>query len=271
MPPDEQASFGSSESQTSMLVDVILSASPVILILLILSLIVAGAIKGIIGVGMPTIAIPLVTMFIDVKAAVMLLSMPLILSNIPQAVEGGRTYICFLRLVPVFLGMTPGILVGVWILLKLDPSAAKATAGAVVVFIAVISTFAPQIEIKANRTTLVGATAGFFGGALGGLAAMPGPFVFTYLIAKGLRGKEFTKEASLFLVVSATMLAMFLSNSPTFDWRDLMVSAIALIPVAVGMIFGRQLRDRIPAAAFRRIVLAVVGCAGIGLMVSASY
>ena len=49
------------------------------------SLIVAGLLKGTIGVGMPVVALPLLSLFIDVKSAAMLLSMPLIFSNLPQA------------------------------------------------------------------------------------------------------------------------------------------------------------------------------------------
>ena len=41
------------------------------------SLIIAGLLKGVIGVGMPVVALALLSLFIDVKSAVMLLSMPL--------------------------------------------------------------------------------------------------------------------------------------------------------------------------------------------------
>ena len=67
----------------------------------------------------------------------------------------------------------------------------------------------------------VGLGAGFAGGLLGGVAALTGPLVFTYLLAKGLHGKEFTKEASLFLVLSSALLAIFLASSSKFDWSDL--------------------------------------------------
>jgi uncharacterized membrane protein YfcA len=40
------------------------------------SLIVAGLLKGTIGVGMPVVALPLLSLFVDVKSAAMLLSMP---------------------------------------------------------------------------------------------------------------------------------------------------------------------------------------------------
>jgi uncharacterized protein len=50
-----------------------------------------------IGVGMPVVALPLLSLFIDIQSAVMLLSMPLIFSNLPQALEGGKTGQCLMR------------------------------------------------------------------------------------------------------------------------------------------------------------------------------
>src|SRR5580704_9422199 len=95
------------------------------------SLIVAGFLKGIIGVGMPVVALPLLSLFIDIKSASMLLSMPLIFSNLPQALEGGKTGRCLLQLMPVILGMIPGLFLGVRVLLALDANVAKIIAGIV--------------------------------------------------------------------------------------------------------------------------------------------
>src|ERR1700723_3945759 len=95
------------------------------------SLIVAGFLKGIIGVGMPVVALPLLSLFIDIKSAAMLLSMPLIFSNLPQALEGGKTGRCLIQLMPVILGMIPGLFLGVRVLLALDANVAKIIAGIV--------------------------------------------------------------------------------------------------------------------------------------------
>src|SRR5215813_12164652 len=97
------------------------------------SLIVAGLLKGTIGVGMPVVALPLLSLFIDVKSAAMLLSMPLIFSNLPQALEGGRTGRCLIQLMPVILGMIPGLVLGVRVLLALDASVAEMIAGRVLI------------------------------------------------------------------------------------------------------------------------------------------
>src|SRR5215510_313916 len=52
------------------------------------------------------------------------------------------------------------------------------------------------------------------------IAAMSGPLVFIFPLAKGLRGKAFTKEASLYLVVSAGLLAILVTASRQFSWLD---------------------------------------------------
>jgi uncharacterized membrane protein YfcA len=250
--------------------DILHASSGLILTLLTVFLVVAGLMKGIIGVGMPIVALPLLSMLIDVRAAVMLLSMPLILSNIPQAIEGGETIACFMRLIPVLLGMMPGILLGVIILVDGNPATTKVIAGSVIVLVAGLTLVAPKLQLREGLKTPVGVAAGLAGGVLGGVAAMPGPLVFTYLLAKGLRGKEFTKEASLFLVLSSALLAIFLSSSHIFSWADLVISTSALIPVGIGMYLGQRLRDLIPANFFKRAVLVVVLLSGLGLIYKAS-
>ena len=173
------------------------------------SLIVAGLLKGTIGVGMPVVALPLLSLFIDVKSAVMLLSMPLILSNLPQALEGGKTGRCLVQLMPVILGMIPGLFLGVQVLLAVDANVAKIIAGLVLMGVGGVTLLAPTLQLQSRLVFPAGITFGFFGGVLGGIAAMSGPLVFIFLLAKGLRGKAFTKEASLYLVISAACWQFF--------------------------------------------------------------
>jgi uncharacterized protein len=232
----------------------------------ICSLIVAGFLKGTIGVGMPVVALPLLSLFIDIKSAAMLLSIPLICSNLPQALEGGKTGRCLIQLMPVLLGMIPGLFLGVRVLLALDANAAKIIAGLVLIGVGGVTLFAPKLALQSRLVLPAGVTFGFFGGILGGIAAMPGPLVFIFLLAKGLRGKAFTKEASLYLVVSAGFLAILLTASHEFSWLDVSVSTAAMLPVALGMHVGQHIRDKIAPETFRKLVLIAVIAAGAELL-----
>jgi uncharacterized membrane protein YfcA len=230
------------------------------------SLIVAGFLKGTIGVGMPVVALPLLALFVDVKAAAMLLSMPLFLSNLPQALEGGKTGRCLMQLMPVFLGMIPGLFLGVRILLAVDANVARIIAGLVLMGVGGVTLLAPRLQLQSRLVLPTGIISGFFGGILGGIAAMSGPLVFIFLLAKGLRGKAFTKQASLFLVVSSGLLAILLTASRQFDWLDVSVSTAATVPVVLGMFVGQHMRDKMAPETFRKLVLIAVIAAGAELL-----
>jgi hypothetical protein len=215
---------------------------------------------------MPVVALPLLSLFIDIKSAAMLLSIPLIFSNLPQALEGGQTGRCLMQLLPVILGMIPGLFLGVCVLLVLDANVARMIAGLVLMGVGGVTMLAPKLHLQPRLVLPTGITFGFFGGILGGIAAMPGPLVFIFLLAKGLRGQAFTKEASLYLVVSAGLLAILLTASRQFSWLDVWVSTAAMLPVVLGMYVGRHMRDRIAPETFKTLVLIAVIAAGAELM-----
>ena len=242
------------------------TATPGLIALLAVSLVIAGLVKGVIGVGMPIVAFPMLSMLVDVQTAVMLLSMPLVLSNIPQALEGGLVGQTLWSLAPVLAGMIPGLWIGVAVLLNVDPAAAKIVAGVGVIVVAALNLLAPRLQIKRRMIGPVGLGAGFCGGLLGGIAAASGPLVFMFLLAKGLSGKAFTKEASMFLVVSSLLLASVLAASRTFDWHDALISALSTAPVVAGMLVGQKLRDAVPADAFKKLALLVVLMSGAQLV-----
>jgi uncharacterized membrane protein YfcA len=242
------------------------TATPGLIALLTVSLVIAGLVKGMIGVGMPIVAFPLLSMLVDMPTTVMLLSMPMVLSNIPQALEGGLVGQTLWSLAPVLVGMMPGVWIGVAVLLNVDPAVAKIVAGAVVILVAALTLLAPKLRIKQRLVGPVGLGAGFCGGMLGGIAALSGPLVIIFLLAKGLRGRAFTKEASMFLMVSSVLLAAALTSSHQFDRRDVLISTLATAPVVVGMLVGQKVRDAVPVNAFRKLVVLAVLLSGAQLV-----
>src|SRR3978361_1877610 len=126
-----------------MLAHVIETATPGLVILLLVNLVIAGLVKGAIGVGMPTVALPMLSMLVDVHTSVMLLSMPLVLSNIPQALEGGSIARTLRSLTPVLVGMIPGVWIGIIVLLNVDPAVARIVAGAVIVVVGGLDPLGP--------------------------------------------------------------------------------------------------------------------------------
>jgi DNA-binding transcriptional LysR family regulator len=90
----------------------------------------------------------------------MLLSMPLIFSNLPQALEGGKTGRCLMQLMPVILGMIPGLYLGVRVLLALDATVAKIIAGLVLMGVRGVTLLAPKLQLQSRLVLPTGITFG---------------------------------------------------------------------------------------------------------------
>src|SRR6201987_5229385 len=135
------------------------------------SLIMAGLLKGTIGVGMPVVPLPLLSLFIDVQSATMLLSMPLIFSNLSQALEGGKTGRCLMQLMPVILVMIPGLLLGGRGLLALYAHVTGIIGGIVLMGVGGVTLLGQKLQLQSRLILPTGITFGFFAVIRGGFAS----------------------------------------------------------------------------------------------------
>jgi uncharacterized membrane protein YfcA len=215
-------------------------------------------VKGIVSIGVPLVAMPILSQFMPIKQAVLLLSMPIILGNIPQALEGGEMLATLRRIAAPLAGTVLGNIVGVTLLLTLAPQRAQAAAGAVLIAAALLLLAAPRLTLAPALAKPVGLVLGFGAAVMESIASVPGPLLAMYLIATGATGKAFTKQIAIILVVSTLTLVAAFGGGLQANWLDLAVSAAASVPVVAGILLARPLRDKLPPAAFRMLVLLFV-------------
>jgi len=73
-------------------------------------------------------------------------------------------------------------------------------------------------------------------------------------------------SASLYLVISAGLLALLPTASRQFDWLDVSISTAAMLPVVLGLYAGQYMRDTIALEIFEKLVLIAVIAAGAELL-----
>ncbi|MBU6487313.1 MAG: TSUP family transporter [Burkholderiales bacterium] len=230
---------------------------------IVAALLVGGMVKGIVSIGVPLVAMPILSQMMPVKQAVLLLSMPVILGNIPQALEGGETLATARRIIAPLVGTVLGNIVGVSILISLEPHHAQAAAGALLALAALLLLASPRFTLAPGWVTPIGFVLGFGAALMESIASIPGPLLAIYLISSGARGKAFTKQMAMILVVSIVTLLLAFKSGAHASSTDLLISAAASVPVIAGMLIARPLRDKLPPHAFRIIVLLfVLGAAG---------
>lgn len=226
---------------------------------IVAALVLGGMVKGIVSIGVPLVAMPILSQFLPIKQAVLLLSMPIILGNIPQALEGGQMRETVRKIAAPLVGTVLGNVVGVTVLIALAPHHAQAVAGALLIVASLLLLASPRLTLSPTWIKPVGFVLGFGAALMESIASIPGPLLAMYLIASGATGKAFTKQIAIILVVSiVTLIAAFGGNGHHASASDLLISAAASIPVVAGILLVRPLRDRLPPTAFRIVVLLFV-------------
>jgi uncharacterized membrane protein YfcA len=223
------------------------------------ALVLGGMVKGIVSIGVPLVAMPILSQFLPIKLAVLLLSMPIILGNIPQALEGGQMKETVRRIAAPLAGTVLGNIVGVTVLISLAPHRAQAAAGVVLIIASLLLLASPRLTMSPRWAKPIGFVLGFGAALMESIASIPGPLLAMYLIASGATGKAFTKQIAIILVVSIiTLIAAFGGSGHHANGTDLLISAAASIPVVIGILLVRPVRDKLPPTVFRMVVLLFV-------------
>ncbi|CAB3762031.1 sulfite exporter TauE/SafE family protein [Paraburkholderia solisilvae] len=224
----------------------------------VISLVLGGMVKGMTGIGVPLVAMPILTHFLPVKQAVLLLSMPIILGNIPQALEGGEMWRTVKDIAAPLAGTVIGNVIGVSVLIALEPHHAQAVAGSMLILAAALMLAAPRFTLAPTLVTPIGFVLGFGAALMESIASVPGPLLAMYLIASGATGRVFTKRIAIILVVSVITLITTFSGGAKANGVDLAISTAASLPAIAGMLLVRPVRDSLHPLVFRAVVLVCV-------------
>jgi len=231
-------------------------------------LVIAGMTKGLIGIGTPLVAVPLLNLVVDLPVTVAILSIPLVISNIPQAFAGDRIGTVTRRLLPLFCGLVFGVVIGVHLLASVRVELLKPLVGVILIAVVSLMLLTPHLVVRPEQEKYIGPLVGILAGILGGLAALPGPFAFVYILALGLSKDRFVQYSSMFLVVAATLVAISLGGMGAFGWADILASTLAVVPILIGMKLGAGLRALVSPPLFRTLILTILMISGLQMSAS---
>ncbi|KSV64890.1 hypothetical protein N185_34450 [Sinorhizobium sp. GW3] len=225
-----------------------------ILSVVIVALLLGGIFKGVSGMGLPLIALPVMAIAIPVPTAVSILSVPVLLSNVVQVREGSGFRRAVKRFWPLLLGLCAGIIVGAPILVLLSQSITEIILGVVLLafLCSEMLTFAPAVPARYER--VLGAGVGFFGGLVGGLTTLFGPPLIVFLSSLRLSKDDFIPALGLCYLTGCSALYLILIGNSVLGSREAAMSLAAVLPVIIGMRIGRWLRDRLNQRIFMIVV-----------------
>jgi uncharacterized protein len=233
---------------------------------LVVVFVFGGVVKGVTGVGLPLVLVPLTAQFLPVPVAVAMLTVPMVATNVTQAMEGGHTAAAIKQLLPILVCVVIGLLIGVHLLLSIDRKLLSLILGVAFLGIAALLGAMPHVHIREETARWSGPLVGFAAGVLGGMSAMFGPPMIAYLVGRRTDPDSFVKQMAIFAFTASLTMLLALSGSGSMSWSDVGVSALAIVPILAGMPFGRWLRRRTKPQWFRAAVLVVLALGGLDML-----
>ncbi|MGE6784047.1 sulfite exporter TauE/SafE family protein [Ensifer adhaerens] len=239
-----------------------LDLSPSLVVVVGATFFAAGIVKGVTGMGLPTLAMGVLGALISPLAAASLLIGPSFVTNIWQLLAGPSFGALALRLWPMMLAIVVGTVGGSSMLAGGSTVLTTGALGAALILYAAFTLLARQLRVPTDRepwlSPMVGAATGIATGATG-VFVMP---AVPYLQALGLERDELVQALGLSFTISTVALTTGLVWQGAFEVDNLFASALAIAPALAGMWAGQVIRRRVSPSAFRRwflICLLVLG------------
>jgi uncharacterized protein len=212
----------------------------------------AGFSKGLIGLGLPTIAMALLSLLASPVEAAALLLLPSFVTNLVQIAPAREAWRLARRLWPMLAGVVLGTALGglLW-------GGFGGRYGAVVLGLALAAYGA--LGLLAWRPAWPERWGALVGTATGALTAATGVFVIPavpWLQGIGLARDALVRALGLAFLVSTLALGALLGGAGALEPRLLLASALALLPALAGQALGARLRGRLSEAMFKRVFFA---------------
>ena len=213
--------------------------------------VLAGFVKGVIGLGLPTVAIGLLGLLMTPAQAAAILIGPSMVTNVWQGLAGGGVLALARRMWPLLTGICIGTFLGAVYLPSGSSAGATVWLGVALVIYAGLGLINIEFKVPPRSETWLGVLAGIATGAITvatGIFALPG---VPYIHALGFDRHKLVQALGISFTVSTITLAIALGYAGEMRMSLAWPAAVAFCAAAIGMGLGQAVRHKVKAETFR--------------------
>ena len=233
-----------------------------------LALAAGAVVKGATGMGLPLVALPVLTTVFGLQHAVGLMTIPLIVTNVWQVwrfrAEARAPRLGFM---PWFLvGGAVGIGLGTWALTALPERVLVLSLGVILLVYVALRIATPHWVLSLELARRLGPLAGIGGGTVQGATGISAPIGVTFIHSMNLeRAAHVFAVSAMFLTFAVVQLpSLWLAGVMRPEW--LLHGLLALIPILVFMPLGQWISGKLSRQAFDRMILVFLGVIGVKMV-----
>jgi uncharacterized protein len=238
-------------------------------IVLAVTFLLAGTVKGVVGMGFPAVSLAVLTLSFGLEEAMALMIVPALLTNIMQAVTGGALRVLLKRLWPLLVMILAGVWIGTWGLALSDADLLAALLGVLILGYGIYGLAMPQLPELVRFERPVSALVGLLNGVITGLVGTFFMPAVPYLQTLRLKRDDMVQAMGLVFMTSTAGLGLSLSGFGMMTGSTAAWSLAGTVPAILGMVAGRRIRRRLDENRFRQILLVTLMVLGAAIAVRA--
>ncbi len=211
----------------------------------------AGFVKGLIGLGLPTVSIGLLGLWMTPAEGAAIVLLPAIITNIWQCTHGGGFGVLLRRMAPLMIGIAVGTFLGAVYLPSADSGDATTLLGAVLALYAALGLSRIHFSVSPRLELWLSPVMGLVNGALTvttGVFAIPN---VPYIHSLHFDRDKLVQALGLSFITSTVTMAAALGYAGTLRADLALPSGLALIAALAGMPLGRIVRGKVRPETFR--------------------
>jgi uncharacterized protein len=248
-----------------------------------------GVVKGGIGLGLPTVSIGLMAIWMPVTEAAGILILPVILTNIWQSFFGTALKLILIRLWTMLVALMIGSAAAAVLIASANQALADGLLGTMLIVYAALALsgarFSVPVRAEPVLSPVIGLATGLISGATAIFVIPAVPYLQSLNFAQGRPGREgdpadptraidetMIKDAliqslGITVLVASAGLALGLGAKGNLPVEVVVPGLLGTATAILGMIAGRRIRNRLSLEVFRRWVLSALVVLGL-VMVS---
>ncbi len=222
------------------------------------ALLLGGFVKGVVGVGLPMIAVPLMSFVVPAWVAAAVVILPVIPTNLIQIRTGGPLIEKIKRFWPVTLGIAVGTFASAPFLIAADPRLLQFIVASIVTLYALQRIFHRDISIAPKYERSAGLGMGLFAGGIGGITMLIGPLVVIYMAALRLERDVFVGSIAFVYLATTLSIGIALASFSQITSSLVVASIAACVPATVGVVAGSWCRRYISQRLFDKLLTIMI-------------
>jgi uncharacterized protein len=242
-----------------------------LLFLIAAAFLLAGFVKGVIGLGLPTVSVGLLAVTMQPSRALAIVIVPAIVTNIWQTFVGPYLRDIVRRLWPLMAGTVVGIWLNAGMLTGPYARYGTVVLGVLLIIYAIVGLSQFSFKVARSDEKWVGGIVGVMTGVVSAATGVQVIPSMPFMKAIGMEKDELVQALGVFFTVATVALAFNLTSAGLLSAATALPGAVAMAAAFTGMFIGQAVRSRMQPEAFRHWFLIAMIFLGLYLAGNTIY